>query len=137
MRVLLDTNIVLDCCDSNRKPFHDTCMTLVWACVEHDVDMLVSVSSLNDAYYVLSKRYGEPFARASVRTLLTLFDIEPLLVRYAVKAVDSTEPDFEDGLIRAMAEDLHCDALVTRDARAFADAQVRPVNVDECLALIE
>ncbi|MUH59802.1 type II toxin-antitoxin system VapC family toxin [Bifidobacterium canis] len=134
MQVLLDTNVLLDFCDSARQPFHDDCLTLLRACVNNDVATLASVSSLNDAYYILAKRYGEPFAQQSVAGLLELFDVQPMLVSYANTAVDSNEPDFEDGLIRAMAEKLHCDVIVTRDAAAFRASQVPALTPQECVA---
>ncbi|KFI57677.1 toxin-antitoxin system, toxin component, PIN family [Bifidobacterium gallicum DSM 20093 = LMG 11596] len=99
-------------------------MELLRTCVNSDVEMMIAVSSLKDTYYILAKRYGESFARQTVAELLDLFDAQPLLVAYARTAAVSNESDFEDGLVRALAESLRCDAIVTRDATAFQNSAI-------------
>lgn len=124
MRILLDTNILLDYCDANRTPFHADSVNLLIACVTCNVEVCACAGSLKDVYYILTKRYGEPFGRQSVATLLDLFPIQPLLVSYLHSALHFDEPDFEDGLIRAVAQARNMDAIITRDARAFANSSV-------------
>ena len=43
------------------------------------------------------------------------------------QAADSDEPDFEDGLVRACAENARVDFIVTRDVTAFARSKVRSI----------
>ena len=50
-------------------------------------------------------------------------------VDYALcrQAADSDEPDFEDALVRACAENARVDFIVTRDVTAFARSKVRSI----------
>ena len=48
----------------------------------------------------------------------------------------SDEPDFEDGLIRAVAEDNDADVIVTRDVETFLHSSVRLMDAEQCRALL-
>ena len=138
MKLLLDTNIVLDFCNNRRVPFHSECVELLSVCLgRSDIELMVAISSLNDAYYALRRHYGtESQARQDIGRLLNLFEIRPLLVRHARQSYQSDEPDFEDGLIRAVAEDNQADVIVTRDAAAFRNSSVPSMDALECLKLL-
>ena len=133
VRLLFDTNILLDLCNVNRVPFHQDALDLLTRCVRRgDAEMLVCVASLNDVYYVLRRHYGsEEQARRYVGELMELFDVRPLL--HARRSLASDEPDFEDGLIRAVAEDSGVDTIVSRDRAAFAGSSIPRKTARECL----
>lgn len=135
VRLLFDTNILLDLCNVNRVPFHQDALDLLTRCVHRgDAEMLVCVASLNDVYYVLRRHYGsEEQARRYVGELMELFDVRPLLPRHARRSLASGEPDFEDGLIRAVAEDSGVDTIVSRDRAAFAGSSIPRKTARECL----
>lgn len=135
VRLLFDTNILLDLCNVNRVPFHQDALDLLTRCVRRgDAEMLVCVASLNDVYYVLRRHYGsEEQARRYVGELMELFDVRPLLPRHARHSLASDEPDFEDGLIRAVAEDAGVDVIVSRDGAAFAGSSIPRKTARECL----
>lgn len=124
MRIMLDTNILLDYCDASRVPFHAECTDMLVACAAHDITICACAGSLKDVYCILCKKYGEPAARQSVAGLMDLFQVLPLLVHDLHAAIGSDEPDFEDGLIRAVAESGGMTAIVTRDAAAFASCPI-------------
>ena len=48
-------------------------------------------------------------------------------------ALDSNEPDFEDGLVRACAELNDADFIISRDEKAFRKATIRRVTAKEYL----
>lgn len=136
MKLLLDTNILLDFCSVERSPFHEQSVALLMECFSRsDVTVMIAVSSLNDVYYVLRRRHGEEgVAREDIGKLMNLFDVWPLLERHAREAYASDEPDFEDGLVRAVAEDAGVDVIVTRDAAAFRRSMVPSMDAAQCLA---
>ena len=59
-----------------------------------------------------------------------------LLPSHVHEAIDSSEPDFEDGLVRAMAEQMRADVIITRDAKACGDSSVPHLSAQEYLALL-
>ena len=135
-RLLLDTNVVLDYCDAARADHEATCR-FIRDSVERSVALLVTVGSLKDVYYVLRRLYAsEPLARQVVGKLvagpLTAVDLK---ASYAKVALESNEPDFEDGLVRAAAETEGVFAIITRDGRAFGGSAVPAMSVVRYLEL--
>ena len=97
---------------------------------------IVSPSSLNDAYYVLRKQYGEPWARKAIKLLLDLLVVLPFGPEECIISADSNEPDFEDGMIRAAAELNDVDFILTRDVKAFNHSTVRSITCETYLEII-
>ena len=135
-RLLLDTNVILDYCDAARDEHGVACRFIQYA-VECAASLLVTVGSLKDVYYVLRRLYAsEPLARQVVERLiagpLTVIDLK---APYAKTALDSDEPDFEDGLVRAAAEAEGVFAIITRDACAFRTSAVPAMSAARYLEL--
>lgn len=131
-RLLLDTNILLDCVDPSRAS-HDEAVRLAAQCNGGGDMGIASSHSLNDAYYIMSRLYGEPSAREAVRVLSELVVVAPIGAEETLLALDSNEPDFEDGLVRACAELNDADFIVSRDEKAFRKATIRRVTAKEYL----
>lgn len=56
--------------------------------------------------------------------------------RVIFNALDSDEPDYEDGLIRAAAEALQVDALITYDKKAFKYSSIPSMTAEEAAAAL-
>lgn len=134
-RLLLDTNILLDCVDPRRE-FHDDVMRLVARCNGGGDMGLASSHSLNDVYFIMSRLYDERSAREAVRVLADLVVVGPVGVEETLLALDLNEPDFEDGLIRAFAELNDADFIISRDEGAFRKAKIRRLTAAEYLDVI-
>lgn len=61
--------------------------------------------------------------------------MEQLDVEACVVALESNEPDYEDGCIRAIAERAGVDFIITRDKKAFARSYVKAYTAREYLEL--
>lgn len=94
---------------------------------------ITSSHSLKDAYYIMSHIYDEPTAREAVRVLVDLVVIGPVSVEETLLALDSNEPDFEDGLVRACAELNDVDFIISRDEKAYRTCKIRRVTAGEYL----
>lgn len=134
-RLLLDTNILLDCVDP-RRAFHDDALQLLSQCNGGGDMGMASSHSLKDVYYIMGKLYGETSARGAVRALADLLVIGPVGAEETLVALNSNEPDFEDGLIRAFAELNDVDFIISRDEKAFQKAKTRRLTAAEYLAII-
>ena len=131
-RLLLDTNILLDCVDPSRAS-HDETMILMARCNGGGDMGIASSHSLNDAYHIMKRLYDEPSARNAVRVLSDLVVVAPVSAEETLLALDSNEPDFEDGLVRACAELNDADFIISRDEKAFRKATIRRVTAKEYL----
>ena len=136
--LLIDTNVIIDYAVRSRPAHADAVVLFEEAARADGVRLVVLVSSLKDAYYIMCRAYGDELtARDALRRVSkTFFVVVDLLAAYADDAFASDEPDFEDGLVRAAAERLGVHAIVTRDTLAFAGSFVKAVPPAEATAWI-
>jgi predicted nucleic acid-binding protein len=126
-KVLIDTNILLDAAMSERPEW-------AWAVMLLDeiaygrLDGCIASTSLKDAYYVMSKYADEPTARSFVSACLDAFEVLEVSASLCRVAVQSNEPDFEDGIIRACAESAGVDFIISRDEAAFRKTAIKRLS---------
>lgn len=133
-KMLLDTNTLLDYVIPDR-PESDEALELVKLIINHVHTGLVAASSLNDFYYISRKTLSEQERRDWLRIFIRIFDIEELDVEACAIALDSNEPDYEDGCIRAIAERAQVDFIITRDRTAFERSWVKAYSAKRFLEL--
>jgi len=131
-RVLLDTNSLLDFL-STARPEHDLAVRLVRRLQDCHVAAFAVATSLKDVYYILGRSDGEPAARRAVESILATMIVLPVDESCCRAALASSEPDFEDGLIRAAAEAARVDFIISRDARAFVGSRVPRLSPADAL----
>ena len=131
---LLDSNVLVYWLHEGARQHGETA-AFIHAAARHGADLYVLSSSLNDVYYVLHAHYmREPEARASIRLAAETFDVVDLTYGLVTMSLGSDEPDYEDGLIRAAAESLQVDAIVSYDVKAFHNSVIPRWTADEALA---
>lgn len=132
-KVFLDTNILIDFVCRNR-PNHAEAERLVRVALQKDCELCVLVSSLKDAYFIYCRHYGsEEGARWHIRGLRRMMSLVALDASVSDAALDSDEPDYEDGLIRAAAERGRADAIISRDVSAFEKSSVLKMSAQEAV----
>lgn len=130
--LLLDTNILLDVVDK-RRPESDEARRVLELCNGGGDRGFACAMSLKDVYYVLSRFHGEKDARRLVGELMGFVILAPVSAETLDAALRSNEPDFEDGIVRAVAELEGMDFILTRNARAFAGSRVRSMTCGQYL----
>jgi predicted nucleic acid-binding protein len=133
MRVLFDTNIVLDVL-LNREPFVTEAKALWEANDDGRLTGYISASSLTDIFYVARRIAGVEAAGTAVRVCLDAFEIceidRPVL-EYAYSLAGT---DFEDDLQIACAHFADIGAIVTRDKTGFSGSPVLAATPGEVLS---
>ena len=133
-KCLFDTNVLVDY--ALRRPEYEPARALLKAAAGKTIEGYVCSLSLKDLYYISSKALGESNAREIIRGMMKLLTILPVGVNECQMSVESNEPDFEDGLVRAAAESNDIDFIVTRDAAVFTRSTVRSVSPSICLDIL-
>ena len=133
-KVLLDTNIMLDLALTRPEGF-DAAATIAEAIAYEEVIGCVCATSLKDMYYILTKAMGERDARTYIEAVMGDFVICGVDYALCRQVIASDEPDFEDGIIRACAENAGVDFIITRDAAAFARSPVKAMTSQEYVDL--
>ena len=133
-KVFLDTNILLDAAMSERPDWAYAVMLLDEIAYGH-IDGMIAATSLKDCYYILCKYAGESPARDFVRACLDLFEVCELDAATCRMAVNSNEPDFEDGLIRACAERENATFVISRDEKAYRRSAIKRLSARDYVEL--
>ena len=135
--LLLNTNAVVYWMNPASE-FHDDVDRLIGLALERRIALYLLTSQLNDVYYVLRRHYrSEPAARRAIDAASRLFDLQPLTEEIVAASIASEEPDYEDGLVRAAAEALSVDAIVSYDRAAFRTSTVPRLEAGDALRLLE
>ena len=136
MKLLLDTNILLDCM-MDRQPFAADARKLLILGALGEVDLWMSPSQFTDAFYLLTEG-GKPRLAESVK--LRLLKVKRLarictLGEYDIEnALESSWPDFEDACLYQCAQYLPAAANNTRKQSLFARPSIPVYDCAEFFA---
>jgi len=119
MRILLDTNIILDIA-LKREPFYEPSARILRASDFDRTHLFITASIATDLYYVLSREKGPDTARAFIADLLAAVDVCGVDKDVLLEAVNSDFPDFEDAVQNFAAAGGAIDVIVTRNEADFA-----------------
>ena len=136
MRVLIDTNIVLDFL-LQRELFFQDAERLFQAIDTGQVIGYVTATTLTDIFYI-SRKHTRSIeqARQAVSETLIAMAICPIDRDVLESAFNSGLADFEDAvqIFSAVAQEL--DAILTRDAKGFLSSPVSVLSIQELLRQI-
>lgn len=125
MRVLLDTNVLLDAIEVRKEFFDDSCMVVLLAA---EYDGFIVASSATDIYYIEHKRnHSKEKTKAIMDKIFSLFDILDTTSEDCRNALRSDIPDFEDAIIVESAKRNDMDCIVTRNTKDFKNSNI-PVH---------
>jgi predicted nucleic acid-binding protein len=114
MRVLIDTNIILDLFLS-REPNITAAQKIFTLAAQEKIEACATASSVTDIYYVTAKRLGDRATREALRDLFNLVTIVNVDGSDCIQALDSLIPDFEDALVAVCANRIDVEYIVTND----------------------
>ena len=117
MKILLDTNIILNFLTGREDTYSHECVSIMEMCAEHVVEGYVSLHSLSIIWYVLRKHPAETRLNwiKFICEVLTLAGADNEIV---LKALENSDfKDFEDNLQDCCAQAVGADYLVTANLR--------------------
>jgi predicted nucleic acid-binding protein len=120
VRVLLDTNIILDYL-LEREPFLASAEALFEAIDSGKAVGYVTATTLTDIFYIARKQTRSiELARQAVSTTLTAMVVCSVNRAILESAFASDVADFEDAVQLSCAVSQNLDAIVTRDIQGFS-----------------
>lgn len=137
MSLFLDTNVLIDICDSNRKPHHAPAVDLYRRIVSGTFTGVMATSQMTDLYYLLRKNLGDAVARERLRGLYSACELVPTSAAACKLALDSPLADYEDAVQVETAREARCDYIVTRDAHDYRPSPVPYIDPAGLLALVD
>jgi len=132
MRILLDTNVVLDVL-LRREPWHAEASALWRAVDDGQLTAYVPASAITDIYYIARKLTDNVRARQSVQICLDAFHVGTIDRSVLERAQALSGSDFEDNVQIACAEANGLDAIVTRDPDDYEGSPIAVWSPAQCL----
>lgn len=134
MKILLDTNIVLDVL-MDRLPHSDVAVELFSKVEDGTVIGYLCGTTVTTVFYLAAKTIGAPRAQEEIKKLLSLFEVAPVNRTVLESALVADFDDFEDAVIHEAACHVGADAIVTRNQKDFKKSKI-PVYTSEEMAKI-
>jgi len=127
MRILLDTNVILDVWLA-RVPFWPDAARLLDTVEQGLHTGILAPTTVTTLHYLVKKHRGEAAARRLLEKLLGMCEVGPLSRVEITSALESKVRDFEDAVIEAVAVAAQAERIATRNLSDFKRAKVLAVE---------
>lgn len=135
MRVLLDTNVVLDVL-LEREPHADGAAQLFALADAGFIEGVLCATTVTTVHYIAARAVGPKRAEGLVRELLDLFAVAPVDAHVLNRAFDLGFDDYEDAVLHEAARAAGATAVCTRNTADFAKALLPIFSPLELLSAI-
>jgi len=133
MKVLLDTNIVLDVL-LERNPFVSSAREIFLLVEGQKIDAFLCATTITTLHYLVGRKLGKKEADHAISQLLTLFDVTPVTKEVLWDASSEPSVDYEDRVLYLSASYSDIDFIITRDQKGFITSPVPSLSPVEFLA---
>lgn len=123
MKILIDTNIIVDVALIREPFFADSDRILVFS-EQGSIQDYVSAATFGDLYYILRKSRGKDWTLQFLRRLVTFCAIATVDDAVIRQALAGNFKDFEDGIQYSAAIASQLDGIVTRNPKDFTDTTI-------------
>jgi len=130
MRVLIDTNVVLDFLQE-REPFVEDAAELFERIDAGEVEGFIAATTITNIYYIVRRAAGTKEALDAITQVLTDLHICAVDQTILEQAIALDFRDFKDAVQCACALAHVVDAIVTRDVSGFAGAEIPVMSPGE------
>lgn len=118
MKVLLDTNIILDVA-LERQPFFSNSETVFLLIEQGEIEGYISASSFGDLFYIIRKQKGRDLALEFLREIVTFCQVATVDSSTISMALTANFKDCEDAIQYSTAVLNRLDAIITRNSVDF------------------
>ena len=136
MRVLFDTNVVLDVL-LDRAPFAEVGANLFSRVERGELTGFVGATTVTTVHYLSSKVVGTVRAHDVVEKLLILFGVAAVNRTVLVDALVLGFGDYEDAVLHEAARHAGAEGVVTRDRRGFRKAKLAVYTPEELRRMLD
>jgi predicted nucleic acid-binding protein len=128
MKVLVDTNVIIDILE-RREPFFEDSYKLIQLAVQGKLKAFMSAGAVTDVYYIISRGlHDAQKAREKIIALTALIGLCDTTVSDINAALTLHIADLEDSVIAAIARRERADYIATRNEADFTDSPVPAIS---------
>lgn len=133
MKVLIDTNVVLDVL-LERRPFVGPAAEILAKVEQSEITGFLCATTITTLDYLLSQSLPAKDARDILWKLLSIFEVAPVNRQVIEGALRSETRDFEDAVLHEAGRLAGVEAIITRNAKDFTAAQIKVLDPKELLS---
>jgi predicted nucleic acid-binding protein len=130
MRVLVDTNIVLDFLQE-REPCLENAVRLFEGIDAGEIEGFIAATTITNIYYIIRRVAGGGVAQDAIAQVLADLNICEVNREVLEQAIALGFRDFEDAVQYVCGVVNNVDAIVTRDVSGFIGAEIAVVLPEE------
>ena len=135
MRILIDTNVVLDFLGA-RENFESA--EKIWKlCAAGRIEGFVSASAITDIFFILQKLIDREMVYSTLEMFLSAINIGDVTTREILEALKKRNKDFEDTVQSECAISYSADYIITRDVKGFINSTVKAISPDAFLSILQ
>ena len=128
MKVLIDTNVIIDVLGKNEK-FYDDSYKIILLGLEGEIETIMSASAVTDVYYILKKYIHDSIVlRENIFLLSNYLKICKATAEDITNAVLLSIPDFEDAVVAAIAKREKADFIISRNESDFENSHIPAIS---------
>ena len=132
MKVLIDTNIILDVL-CKRPAFYEDSAKIFKLCEVKKISGVISALSIPNIMYILRKELDADKTREILDSLMLIFSVADLKADDLKTAADMRFKDYEDAIQSACATRIKANYIVTRNIKDFSESKVTAIKPAELL----
>lgn len=133
MRILIDTNIVLDVM-LKREPFYRMSLETLSLAKRDDVEEYISASAVTDIYYLAYRQLRDKgIVKKLMKELLTVVSVAHVSGQEIENALSLEWNDFEDSVQYSVAYLQEMDGIVTRNPNDYKEAKIKVWKPEELI----
>lgn len=130
MRVLFDTNVVLDVM-LDRAPFAAASVEVLSRAEAGELIGCLCATTVTTIHYLAARAVGAERAIGEVRKILSLFEIAPVNRAVLEMALELGFVDYEDAVLHEAARQIGASGIVTRNPGHFKRASLSVYSPEE------
>jgi len=132
MNVLIDLNVLLDVFQE-RIPYYRSSALILSKSLEGFFVAIIPAHALTTLHYLVSKSSGAVKANEVIDIMLTSFTVAPISKKTFRRARELNAADFEDSVVMAVAEEMNCLYIITRNGKDFLKSPIQVLSPSEFL----
>ncbi len=122
MKILLDTNVILDVL-LDRESFKEDSLNAMKKAINEGHILYISASAVTDIFYILKKANGKTKAINYLKNLLSILNVAVVNENCILNALNSKINDYEDAVVDETAVYSSIDLILTRNIKDFKEAK--------------
>ena len=128
MKVLIDTNVIIDILE-HREPFFKDSYKVIQLGLQEKFETIMSAGAVTDVYYIIRRSIRDAGkAREKVNMLTNLIKICDTTSKDITTALIYNIADFEDSVVAAIAKREKADYIITRNESDFSGSPVKAIS---------